>query len=221
MPFQGRYAAFCLDDALAKHVPENAIKPIAKIIRDVGIQLRITRQRLSKLGDCKPAQNGSAHKLSINGNLNPYEFLLVFLHELAHIRVFEQYGQGCRPHGKEWKHCYGSCIREFVELGCFHHRLKAPLVAYSYRVKAAGVADMKTAMILREFDRQTGVRPGGSSAWRFLEEIPPGALFKTRNGRIFRKAEKLRTRYACRCEDTRRRFLIHGEARVVPMNIPD
>ncbi len=203
---------------LLAHVPANAVEYVKGLIADHRIKLRITRQRQTKLGDFKPARNGCPHKMSINGNLNKYEFLLVFLHELAHLRVFEQHGHACRPHGKAWKHKYGTYIRDGLERGFFHHRLQAPLMAYSYRVKALGVADMSVARVLRDFDRKEKARTKGiADGWLFLEEIPEGALFKTGNGRMFRKAEKLRTRYACRCEDTRRRFLIHGAARVMLM----
>lgn len=206
------------NDLLLAHVPANAVAYVKGLITDHRVKLRITRQRQSKLGDFKPARNGFPHKVSINGNLNKYEFLLVFLHELAHLRVFEQHGRACRPHGKAWKQIYGSYIRDGIARGFFHHRLHAPLMAYSYRAKAAGVADLAAARVLREFDLQEDAQPGGINGWRFLEEIPAGALFKTRNGRLFRKMEKRRTRYACRCEHTRRPFLIHEEARVLMLN---
>ncbi len=204
------------NDLLLVHVPANAVEYVKDLITQHRIKLRITRQRQTKLGDFKPASNGSPHKVSINGNLNTYEFLLVFLHELAHLRVFEQHGQAYKPHGKAWKEMYGAYIRDGIARGFFHRRLQAPLMAYSYRVKASGVADIAVARVLRDFDRKRAGRPDRiAGGWLFLEEIPEGAIFKTGNGRMFRKVEKKRTRYACRCERTRRPFLIHGAARVM------
>jgi hypothetical protein len=41
-----------------------------------------------------------------------------------------------------------------------------------------------------------------------LEEIPPGVYFKTKDGRIFQKGEKLRKRFRCTEKNTGLVYLI-------------
>ncbi len=201
-----------LQDSLSYHLPVDAVDHVAKLLMDNRIKLRITRHRNSKLGDFRPSTSRSPHRLSINGSLNRYEFLLVFLHEFAHLKIYERFGKQTAPHGKEWKSFYGMLIRDFISRGCFHPTLADPLTAYSYRVKASGVADIEVARLIRAFDEPA--KTGGE--WMFLEEIPTDGLFRLNNGRLFVKAGKLRTRYRCRCAQSGKFFLVHGEARVYP-----
>lgn len=47
-----------------------------------------------------------------------------------------------------------------------------------------------------------------------LDKVAEGQLFITSNGRVFKKLEKLRTRYMCVCMQTQRKYLIHQMAQV-------
>ncbi len=199
-----------LDKALSYHIPADAVNYVAALIKQHGVQLRITNQRFTKNGDFIHGVNGCPHRLSINGNLNKYEFLLVFLHEFSHLKVYEQYGKSCKPHGKQWKHIYGTLIRDCIGRGYFPSVLTDPLMTYSYRVRATGVANMAVTAILRDSDDTDSSDAG----WKFLEEIPPSAIFKMSNGRVYQKLEKRRTRYKCQCVKTKRYYVIHGGAKV-------
>ncbi len=121
--------------ALAAHVPLEAVKPLTKLLHSHQIRLVIARDRITKLGDFRPAVNGSPARISVNGGLNIYEFLMVFLHELAHLYVHEKYGNKVRPHGTAWKQTYGDLIRHFAEEGMFHPSISDMFVKYSYKVK--------------------------------------------------------------------------------------
>lgn len=198
-----------ISEYLAACMPVDAIEIITDLIRDHHIDFIIRRNRRSKLGDFKPSVNGSSHKITINAGLNTHECLLVFLHELAHLMVYEAHGRKVAPHGLEWKHQYGRLIRQFVRMGLFHPSVCDLLVAYSYRVKASGIADLQLAKALRVFDRNLLETP-----WQFLEEVDDNKLFKMMNGRLFRKEEKIRTRYRCYCLDNKRSYLIHPAAKV-------
>ncbi len=198
-----------VNDILAAYFPVNAVEAVKKLLEDNRVKLRISRGRLSRLGDFRPSGGGSYNQISINSNLNIYEFQLIFLHELAHLYVLRDHGPGVRPHGREWKECFGRLIREFIQRGFFHPSISGILKDYSYRVKASGVADIALMKALRVFDKKPG-----SDNWLFLEEVSDNGVFTLRNGRVFQKQERLRTRFRCLCQDTRKQYLIHHAARV-------
>ena len=200
-----------VNDILAKHFPVEAVEHINRLLHAYPVRLKITRERTTKLGDFKPGINGAAHRISVNGSLNIYECLLVFLHEAAHMMVFEQHGRKCRPHGKEWKTRYGELIRQFLRSGCFHSSIHDMVYAYSFRVRASGIANLELTRTIRVFDRHQS-----DSHWVLLEEVAPNGLFKTRNGHLFQKSEKRRTRYRCLSFENKRPYLIHCMARVMP-----
>ena len=75
----------------------------------------VTKKRQSVLGDYRHSAIGKNHRISINGNLNKYEFLITLLHELAHLFTFEKFANKVEPHGKEWKHFYGSLLADFLQ----------------------------------------------------------------------------------------------------------
>ena len=46
----------------------------------------------------------------------PYQFLTTFVHELAHLIIWEKYGHRAAPHGKEWKQCFGALLISLAEV---------------------------------------------------------------------------------------------------------
>mgnify|MGYP007057166006 CR=1 FL=1 len=207
-------------DILSKHVPVEAVEHVVREVERYGIQLRITRGRASKLGDFKPAVNGGSHRISVNGDLNIYAFLLVFAHELAHLMVHEAHrktGPGAngpvriQPHGKEWKRQYGELIRSYVGQGFFHPLLHDSLFRYAGKVRASGIAGEEVVRELRLFDGDPG-----EAAPILLEEIPENSYFYSATGRLFQKGARLRKRYKCLCMRTKRAYLFHPMAKVRP-----
>ncbi len=177
------------------------------LIEQHRIFLKISRGRATKLGDFKPPSNGKPARITINGDMNVYSCLLIFLHELAHLYVWESYGRQASPHGKAWKQVFGNLIREFVGNGHFHRSLTDALMAYSQRVKATGLADETLVKQLSLFDYEV-------CGHVFLEELPDQAYFLAKNGRMFRKENQIRTRYKCYCPENRKFYLFHPLAKV-------
>ncbi len=200
-------------ELLGSYLPAEAVAPVMKLLKEHGVRLVITGNRVSKLGDFRPGNATRPPNISVNGSLNKYSFLLVFLHELSHLIVFKKYGNQVKPHGKEWKQQFGSVVREAVRASMFHPSLEEELTAYSYRVKASGVADVALSRALARFDGDKAVE-----GWHFLDELPLDVVFQTMNGRTFVKEEKVRTRYRCLCLDNKRRYLINQLARVKPLH---
>src|SRR5690606_39622106 len=95
-----------IEEALRKYVPERAIPYCIEWISENKISLKITRSRNSKYGDYRPPQDGHGHRISINHDLNPYAFLITFIHEVAHLNQWKIRKRITVPHGKEWKNEY-------------------------------------------------------------------------------------------------------------------
>ena len=100
--------------ALAGFLPDNTFEQVLAYLHEYRVHLTITKQRKSVLGDYRHPGRGANHRISINGNLNKYEFLITFLHELAHLLTFEKFSNRVEAHGKEWKFCYGQLLQHFV-----------------------------------------------------------------------------------------------------------
>jgi len=204
------------NNTLAQLLPIEARHEVIRILHSYQVQLWIKRERFSKLGDFKPQMRGNPARISINGNLNVYSFLLVFLHEAAHAISYKQFGNTVAPHGKAWKEIFGFLLRDFVNKGCFHHTLIDAINGYSFRVKASGIGCPELQRLLRMFDN------GHSSEGKeFLEDIPENSLFMTRTGQKFRKGQKLRTRYRCFSLDKKKIYLFNPLALVKKMEPGD
>jgi SprT protein len=196
---------------LYKHLPADAVEVIGKFISDYQINLRITSSRKTKLGDFRPPSRKSIiNNISINGDLHPEFFLLVFIHELAHLLVWKNFKKSANPHGKEWKLFYGELIRDFIEKRCFNEELTKLLYKFSYKPKATFAGDHALWKYLRKINS-----PEKDNV--YISELPIGALFLIPSGRIFRKESKVRTRFKCLCVKTKRWFLFHPLADITPV----
>jgi SprT protein len=198
-------------DKLSKYFPVESVDQVVALIEQHRISLKMSGRRTTKLGDFKPPSSGKPARITINGDMNVYSCLLIFLHELAHLLVWESYGRQASPHGKAWKQVFGHLIREFVGSGHFHRSLMDALMDYSHHVKATGLADEVVVKQLRMFDHEVYDHV-------FLEELPDQAYFVTKNGKMFRKENQIRTRYKCYCPENRRFYLFHPLAKVKMTN---
>ncbi len=178
-------------DALASYLPSGSTEAVLRYIHLHKVQLTITRRRKTLLGDYRHAHNGKGHRISVNGDLNKYAFLITLLHETAHLITFEQYGRKARPHGIEWKMSFGGILKEFMGKGIFPDDIEAALFQSLTNPAASSCADEKLQRILKKFDT---MQPGIS----FVEQVPIGEKFQTPDGRIFENSEKVRKRFKCK-----------------------
>ncbi|HXL57832.1 MAG TPA: hypothetical protein VN958_16335, partial [Chitinophagaceae bacterium] len=69
--------------ALATFLPEGSFENVVHYLHQHKVHLTVTRERKSVLGDYRNAVHGKNHRITVNGNLNKYAFLITLLHELA------------------------------------------------------------------------------------------------------------------------------------------
>ena len=101
--------------ALGTYLPQNSFDKVLYYLHTHKVHLTVTRERRSVLGDYRNAVHGKNHRISVNGNLNKFAFLITLLHELAHLLTYEKFGHRVYAHGKEWKLIYGNILADFAD----------------------------------------------------------------------------------------------------------
>lgn len=174
---------------LSKFIPAAAVPRVLEYLHQYKVHLTITRERKSVLGDYRHATLNKNHRISVNGNLNPYAFLITLIHELAHLVTFMQYGHRVSPHGREWKNCYALLLKDFMGKQIFPAIVEQALQQSMHDLPASSCADEDLMRVLKQFDPHNGLV--------LIESLPEGQLFDIGEGRIFKKGKKLRKRYQC------------------------
>lgn len=177
-------------EAIKRYIPEEAAPFILHYLNIYKVHLTITRERKSVLGDYRHATGFKAHRISVNGNLNKYSFLITLVHELAHLVTFLEHGHRVEPHGKEWKRLYGSLMKDFLTPEIFPPDLLAALNRSLHNLPASSCSDEKLMRMLKKYD-------GSANGLVMVEQVEDGAVFDAGKGKMFRKGKKLRKRYQC------------------------
>ncbi|MBS1661239.1 MAG: SprT-like domain-containing protein [Bacteroidetes bacterium] len=177
-------------DYLRRWIPGAAAPLVLEYLNHYQVHLTITRERKSVLGDYRHATREQNHRISVNGNLNPWSFLITLIHELAHLVTFMEYGNRVQSHGKEWKAVYRKMLEEFIGLKIFPADVLAALKKNLHDLPASSCADEGLMRVLRKYDEN-------EEGLLLVEQIPDGACFVLEDKRVFRKGKKLRKRYQC------------------------
>ena len=175
---------------LQQYLPPGTFEPVLQYLNHFKVHLTVARERKSILGDYRHRTPHSNHRISVNGNLNTYSFLITLLHELAHLLTFEQFGNRVQAHGSEWKKIYAQLLDQFLKNKMFPADIEKELLLSLRNPAATSCAEDDLLRILRRYDKQ-------GKGFPLVEELPVHSLFRTGDDRIFRKGKKLRKRYQC------------------------
>ena len=178
-------------NALNSYLPDGAFEPVIDLINQYKVHLTVTKARKSVLGDYRHAFQGANHKISVNGNLNKYEFLITLLHELAHLLCYELHRNRVDAHGKEWKSIYGQLLAQFIQKGIFPDDIKKALSKTLLNPAATANGETKLLLVLRKYNT---VQKEGIA---LVANIAEGVLFESLNGKIFKRGKKRRIRIEC------------------------
>ena len=192
---------------LSTYLPEGSFEHVAKFLTTFKVHLTITRERKSILGDYRNRMHGRNHRISVNGNLNKYSFLVTLLHELGHLVAYEKYGNLIQPHGAEWKKEFGQILAGFIAKKIFPAEIERELIKSLKNPAASSCAEDELLRILRKYDTH---KPG----IYLVEELPPNSIFKVKGGKTFSKGNKIRKRFLCKETLTGKLFLFSPVAEV-------
>jgi SprT protein len=171
---------------LNHYMPAGASEKMLEYLHRYKVHLTITRSRKSILGDYRHATGSDHHRISVNGNLNKYAFLITLIHELGHLITFQQYGNSVQSHGKEWKQAYRHILEDFMKLKLFPADLHQMLLRSLHNLPASSCSDVNLTRVLKNYDE------GDKTV--LAEDIKEGSLFKTSDGRVFKRGKQIRKR---------------------------
>ena len=175
---------------LQDYLPAGSFEEVFYYLQQYKVHLTISRQRQSILGDYRHAHADKTHRISVNGNLNKYSFLITLLHELAHLFTYEQFGHRVMAHGKEWKNEFSKILAKFLLKKIFPADIEKALLQTLQNPAASSCGDEKLLRVLNNYDEK---KPGIV----LVENVAEAAVFKIKGGRVFKKGEKIRKRYKC------------------------
>lgn len=178
-------------DGLRKYLPADSFELVEPMLLQYNVQLTITLERQTKLGDYSRKGQRGSHRISVNGNLNTYAFLITLIHELAHLLVNEAHGWHVQPHGKEWKQLYGRLLHEFIKRDIFPDDICKELEAMLHNPAASSCTEPGLQRVLFRYD----ANPRGLL---LIESLKPGERFVIKTGRIFERGESVRKRIKCK-----------------------
>lgn len=191
-------------ELLKKSFPEKAVPLVEEAYDKRQFRLCFKRPRTSKLGDFRAPRSSRSNVccITLNCDLNPYQMLVTFVHELAHYEVYCQYGLGkVSPHGEEWKTAFSTLLQPYLSETIFPDDVLTQLQKHLQHIKASSNADHDLQRVLKKYDEK-------AVSATTVEQLPEGARFVLRDGRVFKKGPKQRTRYKCYCEDNGRWYTV-------------
>ncbi len=192
---------------LEKYLPPDAAPLIGRWIDYFKCEFKISRNRGTKFGDYCAPFGDKGHRISVNYDLNPYAFLVTTVHEFAHLHTWNEHKHKAKPHGAEWKANFKRMMQPFFEKDVFPPDVKLAITRYLNNPAASSCSDLSLYRALRNYDAP-------KESHSTVEKLPMKAVFKLKDGRIFRKEEKLRKRYKCVELATKRMYLFSPVAEV-------
>lgn len=198
-----------IQQQLKQFLPEGFEEMIADLLFSAHIQFKIVKPRNTKLGDYRPAHSGKPHRITVNGNLNKFSFLITTVHEFAHLTTYLEFGRSVYPHGNEWKNHYRKLLIPVLDKKILPKDIENALINSLVNTKASSCADIPLMRVLKNYDKQ-------NESFVFIEDIEKNAHFMLQ-GKEFIKGELRRKRFLCEDVSNKKKYLIHTLAEVIPI----
>lgn len=187
------------------HIEESALLKLVPIVAPYKVEFKLSKPRKTKLGDYRHPYKGKHHIITVNEDLGKNSFLVTLLHELAHLIVWEKYGNKVKAHGEEWKDEYRTLLVIFISNETFSPEVEEALSKSLYNIKASSSADISLSRVLKKVD--------ANYERLTIEDLDLNAIFEY-NKRTFIRGKLMRKRYKCMEVKTRREYLFSPLAEV-------
>jgi SprT protein len=194
-----------ITELLRPYLPAAALDYCIHLWQQNPFQFHLSKKRVSKSGDFT-CRHGQEPRITVNRDLTPLEFLITYVHEVAHLHVHQTHGFKAEAHGTEWKRKFQELMAPILHdyifpepiLSCLHQHLQNP--------KASTYSDAELTRLLHRVDPRT-------AKMVYLADLPEGSVFDL-NGRWFKKGKLKRTRILCAEVKSKRMFLVPADVPV-------
>jgi len=198
--------SFSILSILSTTIPQPSVVYAHRLWEESPFELKLTKTRQTKVGDFTCTHHTATVRITLNHDLNPYLFLLTYVHEVAHLRVYLNHGRKAEAHGQEWRASFKQLLSPLLLDSIFPSQILQELQRHMVNPKASSFADIALTQALRSFDKNP-------QSVIVLSGIPEGSIFKLQ-GRYFKKGKLRRTRVVCQEVKSKRNFLVPVEAQV-------
>ena len=177
-------------------LPNDFQEYILRKIQDEGIYFRLASPRKSKLGDYRYNPIKKTNSISINIDLSEIQFLVTFIHELAHKKCYDLYKGKVASHGEEWKSLFVNLLLEAK--------------------KELHLSEEGNDVFLKNINspRATSSRSSEIPEGKLVSHLSPNDKFSLKTGRQFQLIKKRRTRYLCTDLSNGKLYAVSGNAQV-------
>ncbi|MBX2899518.1 MAG: transcription elongation protein SprT [Cyclobacteriaceae bacterium] len=194
-----------ISEQLQPHLPPTALAYCVHLWQQNPFKFKLSKKRFSKAGDFS-CRTGSTPRITVNKDLTALEFLITYVHEVAHLHVHRQHGHSVEAHGLEWKRKFQELMQPVLSehifpepiFSCLHRHLQNPM--------ASTYSDAELTRLLHKGDPRTAKTV-------YLADLPEGSTFDL-NGRFFKKGKLKRTRVLCTELKSKKQFLVPADAPV-------
>lgn len=186
-------------------IPAPARSYVHELIENSTFRIIMTNQRISRHGSFAVSRITRQPSVRISYQLTPHLFLLVFLHEAAHYKVWVHKGNRHVPHGKEWKSEFSLLLKPLIEIEELDKEFRQAVYNVMQKTRATFNNDLKLLSIINRLD--------GGSNFKTVREFAEGESFVL-SGKRFIKMKTLRTRTKCFCPDDKKYYLVSLNAQI-------
>ena len=187
-----------------KYFPPEAIDFAWFYFDTCNFSLKITNSRSTKKGDFKYYKDKNRiTEITVNGDLCSYDFLLVYIHELAHYMVYRHHDIfKAKAHGQEWQFFFKKLLDNVIEQTALPQDIREAFHYHSLHIKSSTVLDQQLELALDKYrTKREGVV--------YLKDLSVGDHFICR-GSLFKIDSFARTRVHCTLVKANRKYLISG-----------
>ncbi|GAB4030646.1 sprT domain-containing protein [Spirosoma gilvum] len=188
-----------MTDVFTTHIPPGAVDYCRQLWQSYRFSFKVVKPRRTRLGDFRVLPQNQT-QITVNKNLNPYAFLITYVHEAAHADVHHQFSSQRRirrvkPHGRAWQSAFQRLMLPLLTEAVFPPVVLDPLKQYMTDPGATTYTNQQLMLALRQFDVMSAeVIPANRILLRDVSE-----------GNSFRLAQKTyvrgtlrRTRIVCK-----------------------